>query len=48
MAGSVSNRVYDIELTVTTNHYEEEVEDVITDALESAGIEVEDITVKKG
>lgn len=44
MAGSVK-REYEIVLIIKTNHYEEELSDIITETLEEVGIDVEDITV---
>ena len=47
MAGSVSNKEYDVTMQVKTNHYAEEVEDVIREALEEAGISIVNIKVSQ-
>ena len=47
MAGSVSNKEYDVEMQVKTNHYAEEVEDVIREVLEEAGVSIVSIAVSQ-
>ena len=45
MAGSVREREYDVELTIKTSLYEEEIEDVLREVLEQYGIEIEHVSV---
>ncbi len=46
MAGSV-NREYEVDLVIKTDHYEEEISDIISAALEENGIFIEEIEVRK-
>ncbi len=46
MASNMKEIEYTVEMTISTDHYSTEIEDVIRSALEDTGITVEEIRVE--